>query len=1478
MKTARTLLLILSGVFLLCTKQLFAQSSCIVTISTIKGCVPHPVQFTVSVSGNTSPVKSYLWDFGDNSTGNQKDISHVYTARGTYKPKVTVVFDDGSSCTQTVKDPLVVYANPKADMNVKNNETIILCNKGDKYCFLDKTLAGTDGAPAASWIWSFGDGSISTEKNPCYAFSDSGTYVMAMEVLDTNGCKNLIQRKIHVRFATQMGAAPQPKFVTNTRYSCKNGNISAKVIFTNTTDTVGKNLTKFTWDFGDGTTISCDLTDTSCLKKWLTQERTFTQAGKFTTTLTVENKFGCKRTYKTDSSIIIQHYNLKINILPDPNTCHAIDTIINFYATPHPRASYYIWNFGDSLNTDVGRSASSGHIYKQPGTYTIRFRTKILDCIYDTILCQKVVLNGPIAKIMPEKAYYKPWDSIPKGGSYLIPETDYRYYFDTACYAQNPVPYYRYKTQKIVNGDTTFTLCKAPVVGYKTDTTYDCYKKPIVKNKPVLKKQVKSVKDKTITTWEKGYWFVGDDFPQAPVYSDTPFVNDPLQMDDTSIFACAVPHLIKYTNFSIKYRGYDAVDNFPLRHKETCINPFYPFASDSLKYEWNFREGTTGTVSTDANPDPLSRISTERLPAHLYTEEGCYWTKLTVTDLLTGCKSIDSMPVVLQKPDAGWDKKFGNEMTWKKQNEIGAGKDRRGMMLIGPPCTGNLQSINIQETLPTCYKRQFALIVDSAAVSERAVCDTNKVFHTFYTKDEVEKKMKYQYKFQAGDTGWKTMGLVIANSHDCVDTVWYHNYKYIHMLFPKVEVSKKNICVGDSVKIFMQKPDQPGAKLAYVKYIIEGKIYDTVAVLKTDTFPYIVNLKNGLDEIITSTAHNKEWGIDDQNYFNGLYDTLVKKIDVEGHVTLISYFVSRFGCIDSAKTEFTVGHSSDFWTPKTTACTSDTILFNDVISYFLPFSQNPTGYDPTRYWPDPMAARKGRQPALPETIRWDFDGDGIIDDSTTTPKFRYTKPGTYTVRMYTTDSLGCEKMVEKKDYIKVIGVQAFFSVSPPIVRYCAPHFYKFNDSSYVLQGPGGKVQIYSWTWDFGDGTPPLTITDKSKKDAAHLYLENGIYTVTLTAKTSPGTSPNGKGCYETYSQTINMIGPRADFEPVGKLDGCVPFTATFRDKSITTSKARVWKLGNGTEKSTSDEETVQMTYTRPGVYCPEMILTEEIRDLKDSLLYCTDSFPAPKCKYKVIVYAINWLNIVSGDTVLCAGEDEGIFYGFPDTGYTSFTMNFGNGHSETQTKPVFKYTYPDTGHFTLTLTGENGRCPDTATFNVRVIDIMSDFYLDTLRNDTPTFSFVNTSRNGIKYKWEFDDGTPPVWVDNANSITHEFAKSGKVNVCLTAYNEKGCFRKVCKELEIITDIWIPNVFTPNGLDADNENFRIRIKGERRYDLTIYNRWGEVVFTSDDKNRTWNGLLNNDGPACAEGTYFYVFDYRLIGTQDKRATGTVTLLR
>ena len=71
----------------------------------------------------------------------------------------------------------------------------------------------------------------------------------------------------------------------------------------------------------------------------------------------------------------------------------------------------------------------------------------------------------------------------------------------------------------------------------------------------------------------------------------------------------------------------------------------------------------------------------------------------------------------------------------------------------------------------------------------------------------------------------------------------------------------------------------------------------------------------------------------------------------------------------------------------------------------------------------------------------------------------------------------------------------------------------------------------------------------------------------------------------------------------------------------------------------------------------------------------------------------------------------------------------------------------------------------------------------------------------------------------------------------------------------------------------------------KFDIIIYNRWGEVVFESKDPNFRWNGKVKNTGAECPEGTYFYLINYQIIEKQlndgkdkGKPISGTVTLIR
>jgi len=97
-----------------------------------------------------------------------------------------------------------------------------------------------------------------------------------------------------------------------------------------------------------------------------------------------------------------------------------------------------------------------------------------------------------------------------------------------------------------------------------------------------------------------------------------------------------------------------------------------------------------------------------------------------------------------------------------------------------------------------------------------------------------------------------------------------------------------------------------------------------------------------------------------------------------------------------------------------------------------------------------------------------------------------------------------------------------------------------------------------------------------------------------------------------------------------------------------------------------------------------------------------------------------------------------------------------------------------------------------------------------------------------------------------------------------------------------SELWLPNVFTPNS-DGKNDRFYPVVTGDIvMYKIEIYNRWGTMVYQSDDLYEGWDGTNSNNGTECSEGVYFYVVYYKGLGRSDPPAdsklSGSVTLFR
>ncbi len=131
-----------------------------------------------------------------------------------------------------------------------------------------------------------------------------------------------------------------------------------------------------------------------------------------------------------------------------------------------------------------------------------------------------------------------------------------------------------------------------------------------------------------------------------------------------------------------------------------------------------------------------------------------------------------------------------------------------------------------------------------------------------------------------------------------------------------------------------------------------------------------------------------------------------------------------------------------------------------------------------------------------------------------------------------------------------------------------------------------------------------------------------------------------------------------------------------------------------------------------------------------------------------------------------------------------------------------------------------------------------------------------------------------LWYDGTAGDTRAIYQGGVYIV--HAVNKCGIVSDTITVRQIFCDILVPNAFSPNG-DGTNDLFRIlgntgRMQGTR---LSVFNRWGERLFYTEDKYRGWDGM--HKGSEAQIGTYVYLLEYSIDG-KPYRQKGNFHLLR
>jgi PKD repeat protein len=371
----------------------------------------------------------------------------------------------------------------------------------------------------------------------------------------------------------------------------------------------------------------------------------------------------------------------------------------------------------------------------------------------------------------------------------------------------------------------------------------------------------------------------------------------------------------------------------------------------------------------------------------------------------------------------------------------------------------------------------------------------------------------------------------------------------------------------------------------------------------------------------------------------------------------------------------------------------------------------------------------------PASWSWEFGDTATSTEKN--PSHTYQMKGLYTVSLTTKNTNGKDTETKQR-YINIgMGPKAdFIPIIVPYQKTKVPMQVQFLDQSENLPT--------SWQWDFGDGET------SGEQNPVHLYMNEGIYPVTLTVKNNFGQDS------KVRSNLIEVgYGPVVDFI-ADKTTVGVGRIVTFTDLSSNSPTSWVWDFGDG---STGTGIKPDHVYRTTGVY--DVTLTASNPDMTNS---------RTKNQY------ITVLNIPRAD--FTADKTRGgapMDVNFIDQSSgspTSWKWDFGDGTVSTDKNPVHQYT--TLGSFTVTLTVSNANGQDTTAktaFIVTTLAPVADFKADRQVGKAPfVVRFTDLSRgNPTSWSWEFGDGTG----SNEQNPSHIYMNEGAYDVRLTVTNQYG---------------------------------------------------------------------------------------------------------
>lgn len=423
-----------------------------------------------------------------------------------------------------------------------------------------------------------------------------------------------------------------------------------------------------------------------------------------------------------------------------------------------------------------------------------------------------------------------------------------------------------------------------------------------------------------------------------------------------------------------------------------------------------------------------------------------------------------------------------------------------------------------------------------------------------------------------------------------------------------------------------------------------------------------------------------------------------------------------------------------------------------------------------------------------------------------------------------------------------------------VINSCGDTEITFGNQSF--QRP--FISNFYWQFDLGGGN----IQTESLWEPTVNFPGIGQYSGRLVLN-------ENTNCGDTASILINIF-PEVEAGFTFAYDTCKAGPVTFTDTSRTGSCCLTnwdWSFGDG---NTSTAQNPSHVYMQPG-NIPVTLTVRDTNTCTDAVTQIIPYFPAPA----IIV-------VSPSAAVECVPAT--IFFdnlSFPIDESYDINWDFGDGGFSTDISPT--HLYDQTGLFSVSVSITSPIGCQIDTFFNNLITILPSpeagfsYAPDQPSNLEPEVRFTDESMGAYRWLWDF--GT------NANSTLpspiYTFPDTGMYLVMQVVTHPSGCTDTAQAIIDVIPEVrfHLPNAFSPNG-DSVNDVFQGKgfLEGARNFQFTIWNRWGEEIFSTNNPDIAWNGRKNNTGADSPPGVYLVWVQFTGPRGDPFSFKGFVTLLR